>query len=681
MYISRWRFSQRYLFTGLSLLFFSTLYLYSQFFQQQLDFYDENSEQPTYCDQTIIRKHFMNNQSPKQLFEQEPIRTGFNYEIINELFCSLVKPHALIFVVSKSRNYDSRNAIRRTWGNLDRVTSLNKFSYLHLKLLFLIDIDETCLLSINLEQALFQDLVQVRLPQHYTLSTFRDMAMLHWTETYCPEAIMTVKTDDDIILNTYLLANVIGSILTNMTSSQSIHQCNYSDTSAIIYGVKIQNANVVRNSNDPYGEGPRYIVANDEYPCKNYPLYMSGFGYIVNRNARSKLLCTFFRDKKPFHISDVYVTGILPEYIGIQRKHLGILISYQSSDNCENFFLKKYADNYACASSLHYNNKQVNVFERFNTYWKTCLCLIHYIWCATKNICTNRILCPRRQLVLYPHLLNFLNNDYSLCSQRSAKRGPHQRVIGVSAYLSKTDNKKLVSKVWTYLLEYIEEAKEKYPDWIVRVYYYSLDISEEEILRMENNYKNVDFCDATNIPVLGNVLNWLPGKMQRFLPIADPLVDIYMSRDIDSPILEREAFIVRGWLDSQQTIHIIRDHHEHSVPILGGLWGIKLSKERSLVNNVSQYLLSPDVVKCYKGKGDQNFLEDYIWPHVTMYDKMTLEFDSFFCERFPNSRPFPIRKESPTLFIGCRRPNCTQDKHPECPKKCRPAHHPDWIWC
>ncbi|CAF4973708.1 unnamed protein product, partial [Rotaria magnacalcarata] len=76
-----------------------------------------------------------------------------------------------------------------------------------------------------------------------------------------------------------------------------------------------------------------------------------------------------------------------------------------------------------------------------------------------------------------------------------------------------------------------------------------------------------------------------------------------MSRDIDSPILERETTIVYGWLDSKHTIHIIRDHHEHNVPILGGLWGIKVNKEHALIKNVSQYLLSPNVVQCYTGKG------------------------------------------------------------------------------
>jgi hypothetical protein len=194
------------------------------------------------------------------------------------------------------------------------------------------------------------------------------MAILHWTNTYCPEAMITVKTDDDIFLNIYLLGNIINTILVNMTIHQSKIQCSSSDSSGIIYGIRIPNARVVRHSHDPILEGARYIVTDDEYPCSYYPHYMSGFGYIINSNARSKLLCIFFRDKNPFHMSDVYVTGILPEYIGIERKHLGLVISYRSSDDCENFFSQNDPDSYACASSLHYNNKQINVFERFNIY-------------------------------------------------------------------------------------------------------------------------------------------------------------------------------------------------------------------------------------------------------------------------------------------------------------------------
>jgi hypothetical protein len=308
--------------------------------------------------------------SPEQLFEKNPIRTAFTYEITNGNFCSTLQPHAIIFIVSKSSNFDTRSAIRRTWGNFAPIKSVNKFSYLHLKLLFVIDIDETRLLSINLEQKLYHDIVQVRLPQHYTLSTYRDMSILHWTDTFCPKTMMTIKTDDDIFLNTYLLANIIHAILVNMTNYQTNVKCSSSNPSGIIYGIKMPKARVVRHSSDPILEGARYIVTNDEYPCMYYPDYMSGFGYITDSDARSKLLCTFFRDKNPFHMSDVYVTGILPEYLGIERKHLGLIISYRSSDDCEKFFSQNDPDTYACASSLHYNQKQINAFERFNTYWE-----------------------------------------------------------------------------------------------------------------------------------------------------------------------------------------------------------------------------------------------------------------------------------------------------------------------
>ncbi|CAF4378881.1 unnamed protein product, partial [Adineta steineri] len=140
--------------------------------------------------------------------------------------------------------------------------------------------------------------------------------------------------------------------------------------SAIIHGNLFKQAPVVRYSSDSIQEGTRYITTNTEYPCNYYPDYMSGFGYIVNRNARSKLLCTFFRDKLPFHMSDVYVTGIIPEYVDIKRQDLNLLISYRSDDDCEKFFKERNPNSYACASSLHYNQKQMNIFERFNTYWQ-----------------------------------------------------------------------------------------------------------------------------------------------------------------------------------------------------------------------------------------------------------------------------------------------------------------------
>ncbi|CAF3347143.1 unnamed protein product [Rotaria sp. Silwood1] len=348
-----------------------------QSFKWQTNVSDQDKDRPQHCDQTIIRKHYMYNERPEQLFAREPIRPSFSYELPNENFCSSIKPHAVIFVVSKSTNFGARNAIRRTWGNLKHVNFIQEFAHLRLKLLFFIDIDESHLLSIELEQSIYNDIVQVRLPQHYTLSTYRDMAILDWTETFCSQALMTIKTDDDIFLNIFLLANLLNNITTNIIINQSEIECKHMssfDSLAIIYGVKFKNAPVIRYTNNPKLDRARYIVTDDEYPCTYYPDYMSGFGYIINRNARLKLLCAFFRHEKLFHMSDAYVTGILPEYMNIRRQSLSFKISFETKDNCDLFFHKPKA--YACASSLHYQYEQsssiteIDIFQTFNIYWK-----------------------------------------------------------------------------------------------------------------------------------------------------------------------------------------------------------------------------------------------------------------------------------------------------------------------
>ncbi|CAF0933391.1 unnamed protein product [Adineta steineri] len=339
--------------------------------------HEEHIDRSVPCNQSSIRKHFMNNLRPEELFTQNLSQSSFTYEISNENFCSLSAPHALIFVISKSTNFGSRNAIRRTWGDFTQLNSIEKFVNLKLKLLFLIDIDAMFIQNVNLEQSLYHDLVQVRLPQHYSLSTYRDMAILDWTETYCSQALLTIKSDDDVFLNMYLLANVLTYIITNTTISTEKLECKHVEnlnSMAVIYGFKFQHAHVVRHAADLAPEEARYIITDNEYPCTHYPDFMSGFGYIINRNARLKLLCAFFRHQKSFHLSDVYITGILAEYLNIQRQHLRFKINYESADECVVFFNQKNA--YACASSLHYKEqtssllKDVYIFERFYTYWK-----------------------------------------------------------------------------------------------------------------------------------------------------------------------------------------------------------------------------------------------------------------------------------------------------------------------
>ena len=67
-------------------------------------------------------------------------------------------------------------------------------------------------------------------------------------------------------------------------------------------------------------------------------------------------------------------------------------------------------------------------------------------------------------------------------------------------------------------------------------------------LYCENNF--VDLCDVTNLPSLGD-LSHINGMFWRFLPMGDPTVEKFISRDVDSWLLRREREAVREWEESQ----------------------------------------------------------------------------------------------------------------------------------
>ena len=87
-----------------------------------------------------------------------------------------------------------------------------------------------------------------------------------------------------------------------------------------------------------------------------------------------------------------------------------------------------------------------------------------------------------------------------------------------------------------------------------------------ELCQLTCQYDHVDLCDVDQIrssevsPALAKKLN---PRMWRFLVMLDPLVDRFISRDIDSDIVDREVAAVQQWLASNYTFHVLRDHPSH----------------------------------------------------------------------------------------------------------------------
>ena len=129
----------------------------------------------------------------------------------------------------------------------------------------------------------------------------------------------------------------------------------------------------------------------------------------------------------------------------------------------------------------------------------------------------------------------------------------------------------LYGKNATYILgmkENIKLANKFFPTWKVYIYYNNT-VDEKYIKEYQNMGANCYLCENVG----QNKYNW-EGMFWRWFPLDAPEVDIWISRDADSRVSQREAKIIDEFIKSGKTLHCIRDHRCHYNCIMGGMFGI-----------------------------------------------------------------------------------------------------------
>ena len=110
------------------------------------------------------------------------------------------------------------------------------------------------------------------------------------------------------------------------------------------------------------------------------------------------------------------------------------------------------------------------------------------------------------------------------------------------------------------------------------------------------------------------------GPLWRFRLFNDKDVDIFISRDADSRITDREIEFVNDFIASNKSFHIIRDHPDHNLTILAGMFGVKVKdfNNKYKIKTIDEYIT--DYKKKYHKNidkfPDQYFLRDVIWPLI-----------------------------------------------------------------
>lgn len=166
------------------------------------------------------------------------------------------------------------------------------------------------------------------------------------------------------------------------------------------------------------------------------------------------------------------------------------------------------------------------------------------------------------------------------------------------------------------MIENIKLINENFPNFEIWIYIKE-DVPEVYI----NEFINKN-CKLIPIP------EGVGPAFSRFLPLSDDNVNVFFSRDADSRVNDRDTKLIKEFLNSDNFVHIIRDHKYHRNPILAGMWGAKkeslnyfLNNNETWENKIINYtssLTKQEIIYA----GDEKFLREMIYPIVITIPNM-----------------------------------------------------------
>ncbi|KAK2143384.1 hypothetical protein LSH36_845g00002 [Paralvinella palmiformis] len=194
----------------------------------------------------------------------------------------------VVFVQSRHSNSYQRELIRTTWANGSYYVN-DESPYVF----FVSGLETRChcvTAEMRKEILLRQDLLLLNMDDTYDRLTIKGLLAMTWIEHRFGSSVrFIIKTDDDVILNTFRWMSILKGPM-------------FFERTRFILGYVWQRSAVKRTG--------RYAVSVREYSLNYYPSFCSGSGYAMSRDAVATMLA--MTSKVRFlKRDDPYITGLL----------------------------------------------------------------------------------------------------------------------------------------------------------------------------------------------------------------------------------------------------------------------------------------------------------------------------------------------------------------------------------
>ncbi|CAL4215707.1 unnamed protein product, partial [Meganyctiphanes norvegica] len=302
----------------LVLIFFATL-LYILLLS--LSDFDNSAHTPkSHRRPPILRLNDIKEPPPMRLLDLE----DFHYVHDNaKKSCDSDNIFFIFIIHSRPNHFRHRQAIRATWGGKKQLDDGWES-----RTIFMLgshdgsDIQHGLLDVTDLVQQEAErhgDMVVGSFHDHYHNLTYKHVMGLRWVNRNCLQAKYVVKADDDAFIN--------------ILSLQDLMYHTFGQSSAIPHNTLA--CHVLPEGTSPQRAG-KWAVTKNEYPWNKYPPYCAGLAYLLTPHLAGHLFRAAHVPSPPaplrIWVDDVWVTGLLAEFLQLQHHHLDLRYAYDHEE-------------------------------------------------------------------------------------------------------------------------------------------------------------------------------------------------------------------------------------------------------------------------------------------------------------------------------------------------------------